>query len=189
MKRRLGIIAVGVTLLMSTAALAQSPRWTFVEAGYMDLDPDVGDSADGWFVGGNFGLKDLPVHFLAQYNEASFSGGDTDAWLLGGGWHGLLGDRADLLAELAYGDRGFDPDGGGSFSESFWTVRAGVRWLVLPILELDGFVARTEPDDSDSFTDYEVDAIFQLKRIGLGIGYNVGDDVDTAKAFVRWNFR
>jgi len=158
------------------SALAQAPGWKYVEAGFTSINPDGGDSVDGWFGGGSweFGSKNL-FHVFAEFGEVDSEG----QWAAGGGWHGLLGEAADIVAEAAFVD--FDEVDG-------FRVSGGVRWMLLTRLELNGYVNYTDLDSFDQ-TSFEIGAVFDFtKRLGVGASYDKGDDFDTARAFLRYNF-
>ena len=96
MKTRLALAMV--VLCVSTLALAagdkEPPKWSYVEAGYMDFNPDNGLSDNGWYAGGSVGIIKM-LHIFAEYDDI----GDYTFWNAGFGWHGLLGDPADLYVQ------------------------------------------------------------------------------------------
>jgi hypothetical protein len=187
---RLSVVLFSVMMVcVSTAVHAQGPSYTYVEFGYGEVEIEsVEDiSGDGWFIGGSFGLKN--VHFFGQYAQFEF---DLDieetTWGLGAGYHGLLGEKADLVAELSYVDGEID-----SFfldvDDTGYLASAGVRWLPIPLVELNGFVDRVEYDELGGETSYRANAILNLGPFGLGLGYETEDAGDTAVAFLRINAR
>ena len=91
-----------IVLCVSSLALAQEkepPKWSYIEAGWIDFSPDANpspaspssSSSDGWYAGGSAGLFKM-FHIYAEYDDV----GDYTFWNAGFGWHGLLGDPADL---------------------------------------------------------------------------------------------
>jgi hypothetical protein len=164
------LLACGVSHAQSDAP---APRYTFVEGGWLYVDPDGASSDNGWFAGVSIGLaKSFQV--FGEYGDP----GDFESWNVGGGWHGLLGRRADLVAQASYVDAEFD-DG--------FRLQFGVRWMVIRPLEINGFLNYTDLDLTDS-TAVAVNGIFHFgKIVGVGAGYEAGDDGDTARAFVRFN--
>jgi hypothetical protein len=157
------------------ASFSSEPRWTYAEAGWVRSDPDDGsDTEDGWFLGGSFAIF-RSIHLLAEYADL----GDAETWQLGGGWHGLLGDRADLFAEAAYVDADFDEG---------YRLTGGVRWYVLERLELDGNLTHTDVGDFENDT-FGIGAIWDLKsRLSVGARFDLGDDGDTIRVFARFYF-
>jgi hypothetical protein len=187
-----------VALCLPAAALAVGPNYSFVEAGYIDVDVDVDtvdldgidDSGDGWFVGGSFGSKRW--HIFGEYQEGDLGSGasklDQERWFVGAGWHGLLGERADLVVEVAYLDVGFDV-GDSKVSDDGFRGSAGVRWVPVKLFELNGFYNYADLSDLRTADEsWEVNAILNIWRIGLGLGYEEFDDTEDLRAFVRFNF-
>ena len=73
MSRSKWLLAIVALLAMSGTVSAQvAPKWGYIEAGYIDFNPDSGSSDNGAFIGGS-----LPIfnnfHLLAEYDEV----GDT----------------------------------------------------------------------------------------------------------------
>jgi len=194
MKKFLRSAALGVATLalMSGMALAAEPPWTYVEAGYLGVDvDDLEGSGDNVFVGGAFGGK--MWHVIGQYSDGEIADGiDRRDWRLGVGWHGLLGESADLLAEAYYVDSSVTispaPFNGGDLDDNGYRLTGGVRWRPLKLIEVDAFVNYTDLSDLGSETSYELRAIIYVWRIGIGAGYETFDDADQYNAFVRFNF-
>jgi hypothetical protein len=176
MNRALNVLIVICIVLAASAVHAQSVSWNYAEGGYWNVDPDNTSSENGWFLGGQFEVgKKVRFHFFGEFGDA----GPYNQWQLGGGWHGLLGKRADLFADGAF----FDADVQDGFK-----VRFGVRWMVLKRLELNGFLAWTDLDFGSN-SSAAVNGIFDFtKRFGVGAGYEWGNKTSTARAFVRFNF-
>ncbi|MCP3980220.1 MAG: hypothetical protein GY716_13020 [bacterium] len=174
-------------LAFSGAAFAEGINWTYIEAGYNNVDlDDLDDDGDGWFAGGKFAIGDS-YHITARYDDNTTDDTDADlsTWHLGAGWHGLFGDGADLFGEVAYVDREF-----GDFDGSGWFGRAGVRWRPISLLEV-GAGARWEDlggDIDDSDTIWEANALIYVWKLGIGLSYETQDEVDTYNGFVRFNF-
>ena len=168
------LLATAMVLLVGMVH-AQTVNWKYVEGGYGGVDPDWKSKESGWFVGGAFDLGKAPIHFIADF--ANF--GNFDIWQVGGGWHGLLGERADLFADGTFYDADVD-DG--------FRIRFGVRWMVSKRIEVNGNLAWTELDLSDAKT-IAGNAIFDFsKRLGVGGGLEYGDNFKAARGFVRFNF-
>lgn len=179
--RKCLVVAAGLALSVG-AASAAAPQWTYVEAGYLNVNPDnVSESGDNWFLGGAFGGKYW--HVIGQYASGDLVPGiDLTNWRLGVGFHGLLGEPADLVVEAYYVDSSI-----ASFSENGYRVTGGIRWRIIKLIEVDGFVNYTDIS-SDSDTSYELRGIVNIWRVGLGVGYEVFDDVDQWNVFARFNF-
>ena len=158
-----------------------APKYTYVEAGYIDFDPEGGLSDDGWFAGGSINLF-KNFHLAAEYDDV----GDYTFWNAGGGWHGLLGEKADLFAEAMWNDVQVD---GSDFSDDGYEVAGGVRWKLAKWLELKGKVTWVDYSESGDDTALEIQALFLLMndRLGLGAAWETAD-ADTLRAFARFNF-
>ena len=105
--------------------------------------------------------------------------GSSNTWEIGGGWHGLLGRRADLVASGSWVD--LDVEDG-------FKVSIGIRWMVLRRLELNGFLNYANLDFSNTASG-EVNGIWNFaRRWGVGAGFLLGDDRAISRAFVRFNF-
>lgn len=173
-------VAVKITLAIALALVfgavqAQTVSWKYVEGGYGGVDPDWGSKENGWLVGGAFDLGKIPIHFMGDY--ASF--GKYDIWQIGGGWHGLLGERADLFADGTFYD--VDVDDG-------FKIRFGVRWMVTKRIEINGNLAWTQLDLTD-IQSIAGNAIFDFsKRFGVGGGLEYGDKFKSARVYIRVNF-
>jgi hypothetical protein len=166
-----------VVALASGAVLAQEPNYDLVEGGWWNVNPDGASSEDGWFLGGGFEFQPRTARFHVGVEIGQL--GPWNTWEIGGGWHGLLGKRADLVANGSWVD--LDVEDG-------FKVSIGVRWMTLRRLELNGFLNYTNLDFSNT-TSGEVNGIWDFaRRFGVGAGFVQGDDRAVARAFVRFNF-
>ena len=184
-KKLLPVLAI---LCSGGLAVAQSdkepPKWGYVQAGYIDFNPDAGVSDDGWYGGASFGfLKNF--HVFAEYDDV----GDYTFWNAGAGWHGLLGDPADLYAQVKWNDVKVD-SASGSVSDDGYEIGAGVRWKLIKWLEVQGEVNWADYDQSGDDVGGKVGVLFTFlgDKLGAGASYELVNDADQARAFVRWNF-
>lgn len=189
---RTALVSIVALVLVSGVALAEGPKWTYVEAGYLGVNPDdLEGSGDNFFVGGAFGGK--MWHVIGQYTDGDIADGiEQQDWRLGVGWHGLLGDRADLLAEAYYVDKSVTvtpaPFAGNDLDDNGYRLTGGVRWRPIGLVEVDGFIHYTDLSDAGDDTSYELRALLYVWRLGIGAGYEKFDDGDQYNAFVRFNF-
>jgi hypothetical protein len=174
---------VAVVAAAGTVSAQEAPKWSYIEAGFIDFNPDEGVSDDGFFVGGSFTLF-KSFHVLAEYDEV----GDYSFWDAGVGVHGLLGEKADLFAEATWQNVEVDTDSG-NVSDDGYEVAGGIRWMLGSRFELKGTVNWVDFDESGDDTTVEAEGLFFLleNKLGLGASYEVGDS-DTARLFARWNF-
>ncbi len=180
------LIAAALLLAASGLAFAQeAPKYSYIEAGYIDFDPEGGLSDDGFFAGGSMNLF-KNFHLLAEYDDV----GDYTFWNAGVGWHGLFGEPGDLFAEVVWNDVQVDSS---DVSDDGYEVAGGVRWKLVKWLELKGKVTwldySVDPSDAGSDTAFEAQALFTFMddRLGIGAAWETADD-DTLRAFLRFNF-
>ena len=194
MTRKMCLFAMAGMVLFGTAAMADAPPYTWVQGGWITEDPngEFLDSGDGYFIGGQFGLKNF--QFFVDYEDISFDESIT-AWDVGVGWHGLFGNPGDLVAEIGYINWSFDFPGADDESGLFG--RLGIRWRLFPLLELNGFVTQTEPSDSDfadvydevfGQTEAKIGAVVYLGPIGLGLDVFATNEVTGARFLIRFSF-
>ena len=184
-KKLLSVLAiVCVCGLASAQSDVEPPKWSYIEAGFIDFSPDEGLSDDGWFAGGSVGFLKM-IHVFAEYDDV----GDYTFWNVGAGWHGLLGDPADLYAQVTWNDVQVDVDDT-EVSDDGYEVSAGVRWKVIKWLELKGQVNWVDFDEGGDDVTGNVGAMgtFLGDKLGIGADWEVHPDSDTLRAFVRWNF-
>jgi hypothetical protein len=180
-------LVLGILLAMyALPALAEEPNYRYVEGGYLSVDTDDLDgSGDNYFVDGSFGGKSW--HAIAYYSNGEL-GPDFDlkVWRFGLGWHGLLGDKADVVGEADYVDQSIDGPGSDD-SDTGYRLVGGVRWVPIKLFELDGF-ANYNNVGSESDMSWEARGILNVWRLGFGAAYEKFDASDQWNAFVRFNF-
>jgi hypothetical protein len=184
MSKRIFFLALVMVLLAPCVTMAQeAPRYTYVEVGYIDFDPEGGLSDDGGYGEGSLSIF-KNFHLLAEYDAI----GDYTLWNAGGGWHGLLGEKADLFAEILWNDVEFDT-GATNVSDNGYEVAGGARWNLFSWLELKGQVNYLDLDKGGDDTTFEGEAMVSIFKGKLGIGANVEvGDTDTLKVFGRFTF-
>jgi len=179
------LLVVSLVAIGTSAALAQEEvPWTYVEAGYLSVDPDnFSDSGDNWFAGGSIGfLKHF--HAFAEYVNGDYSSNVSNTyWNFGAGWHGGLGDKADIVGQISWIDSEI-----ANVSDNGYQLTGGVRWVPVKMFEGDGFVHWANLDNADSEMQYEVRAIVNIWRIGIGASYQFADSADQWNVFARYNF-
>jgi hypothetical protein len=200
------VIAALVVFPWTPAAVrAEQPQYTYIEGGFADIDRKgpLFDSGDQWFVGGSWNRGRGRV--FAEYADAAFEldfgvpevSGELEEqhWLVGAGWHGLLGERADVVAEGGYIDvdvketiviEGLGPTVLSAGDDGYF-VRGGVRWRILPRLELDGSFDRIELDEAGDDEIIRIAVIGFLGRLGIGASFATADERDRIALFLRLN--
>jgi hypothetical protein len=165
-------------------ALADAPAWTYVEGGYLNVDPDnFSGSGDNWFAGGSLDfLKHF--HVSGRYINGDYAdNADLKAWTFAAGWHGALGEKADIVGELTWSDSDID-----NVSDSGKGLTAGVRWRMIKLFELDGFAHWTDYQDAGSQDSYEARGMFYIWRLAFGAAWETSSEANQYNAFVRFNF-
>ena len=182
-KSKLVIAGIAMIVAWGVVSAQEAPKWGYIEAGYVDFDPDSGESDSGGFAGASMNLF-RNFHLFAEYNDA----GDFTFWNAGFGWHGLFGDPGDLFAEVVWNDIEVDSPSG-SASDDGYEVSGGVRWKLGKWFDVKGQVNWIDLDQGGDDTTFEVEGLLCLldDRLGLGVGYETGD-ADTMRAFARWSF-
>ena len=176
------VLVLMVVLLTPALAMAQdeAPKWGYIEGGWIDFDPDDGVSDDGWFAGGSMKLG-KNFHLVAEYDDI----GLYSFWDAGGGWHGLLGEKADLYAQVVWSNITVDED---DIDESGYEIQGGVRWKIIKWFELKGQLNWVDyGGDVGDETTGEIGALFLFGRFGVGLDWETGDN-ETTKAYFRLNF-
>lgn len=184
-------IALGIVLVALAATPARAADgvpWSYVEAGYLNVDvDDLSESGDNYFVGASFGLG-KHFHVIGQYTNGELAPDvDYTNWRVGFGWNGLLGDRADVVGEAYYLDESVDAPGVPSDSDNGYRLTAGVRFVPIKMFEIDGFVHYTDIRD-DSTTSWEARGIINIWRLGFGASYEKLEDADQWNGFIRFTF-
>jgi len=184
MSKRIFFLGLVAFLLVPCVAMAQeAPRYTFIEVGYIDFDPDSGVSDDGGYAKGSLTIfKNFQL--VAGYDAA----GDYTLWNVGGGWHGLLGEKADVIASITWNDVEVDT-GTVKVSDDGYELAGGVRWNLFTWLEVKGQVNYLDLDSGGDDTSFEAEGVVSIFKGKLGVGANLEfGDSDTLRVFGRFTF-
>lgn len=175
---------IALMMLASSGAFAQAPNYSYIEGGYLNVDPDnFDDGGNAWYGEGSIGFF-KNFHVYGRYISGDYvEDVDLGLWKFGAGWHGLLGEKADLVADVTWTDQEIE-----DFSDDGVGVTAGVRWRIIKWFELDGFIHWVDFGEAGSTDSYEVRGIFDIWRIGIGAAATLSDDDNRYNAFVRFNF-
>jgi hypothetical protein len=175
---------VGLMALVSSAAFAEAPGYGYIEGGYLNVNPDNFDTTgSNWYATGSMGLG-KHFHLSAQYLSGNYSENvDLSLWNFAAGWHGLLGEKADLVFEANWTKQEVD-----NTSDDGFGATGGVRWRIVKMFEVDGFAHWIDFGDAGSKESYEAKAIFDIWRLGFGASADFGSDDTRYSAFVRFNF-
>lgn len=129
--------ALAVALLAAVPLVhASELSYSYLEAGYFNVDPEGFSSEDGWSFGGSAALSDN-FHLFGSHDNLDIGPFDVDLWRIGLGYNMSISDRSDLVARIAYED--FDADDG-------WSAEVGLRGALSP--KFEGYVALGYVDGS-----------------------------------------
>jgi len=184
MRKLLPVLAILCSCGLAAAQEKEPPKWSYVQAGYIDFNPDEGFSDNGWYAGGSFSFLKM-IHVFAEYDDV----GDYTFWNAGAGWHGLLGDPADVYAQVEWNDVKVSLPGA-DVSDHGYEIAAGVRWKFLKWLEAQGEVNWSDLNDGGSDVGGKVGVLFTFlgDKLGAGASYELVNKADQARVFARWNF-
>ena len=200
-------------LMLCLGAHAEAPKYSFAQVSYsfIDVDHEEFDTGAGAAIAGSYGFDNFqvfagwgPSTLDYKYDDSSPTDAtvtesiDFTEWKLGGGWHGLLGEPADLVIDFGYLNAnvsGDVPSDEKTHLQGFF-VDIGIRWRIVKFFEVNAFYTYANLDDPlGASSKYELNALGYIGRVVVGLGYDkrswdddeVGD-WDVAKVFVRYNF-
>jgi len=178
-----GVLAA-LMALSGSLALAEAPAWTYVEGGTLNVDPDnFSGSGDNWFAGGSIDFW-KHFHVSGRYINGDYAdNANLTVWTFAAGWHGALGEKADIVGEVTWSDTEID-----NVSDRGQGLTAGVRWRMVKPFELDGFAHWTDFNDAGSQDSYEVRGMLYIWRLAFGAAYETSSEADQYNAFVRFTF-
>lgn len=199
-QRMIGFLAIGLLLLAvpQLGFAGDKPVYTYLEAGYNEVDIDnlgnANDEGNGAYAGVSIGFF-KNFHAFGRYvaNDTDLTNADITTTFVGAGWHGLLGDKADLIGEAAWIDSEIDAGSQGKIDESGYFARVGARWRPIKMFEVGGWARYQDLGDNtgtplDSDATFEANAMVHFWRIAVGLAAEFEDDVETYSAFARFNF-
>jgi len=182
MKRSLIALALAALIPLSAQA-GDNLSYTYVEAGYVDIDGD----ADGFGVRGSYEFGDSNFYGFASYSqvEIDHTSIDIDNSQLGVGYAHGLSDNVDLLAELSWVNT--DVDGLGDVDG--YRASVGIRGTIASNFE--GLVKANWTDGSDFDGDFSgtVGAQYKFNKTwGLTGEIEFADEGETYMVGVRASF-
>jgi hypothetical protein len=190
----------------ATIALAQGPRYSFVEAGWQNIeledDGTFGEDldGDGLAVGASFAVTDM-LHIFASYGDSDFDlnvfgidvnvGQNTLA--AGAGLNFDVSETVDIVGQLAYVDAEIEVDvpgfGSGSEDESGYGLAVGVRGMVTEDFELNAWINYVDLGDDASDTTFSFGGVYNFTPVfALQAGMSFGDDVNSIGVGARLSF-
>lgn len=195
--RMLGTLCTAAALGAPLAATAQELSYNYVEAGYVQVEPDDADvDYDGFRAKASGRIADQ-VYLFASYGELEsdeFAGGATaeqEVITAGLGYRIPVAPVTDITAEAAFVSVDFSVDGplgGGSDDDTGFGLGLGLRHLFTPYVEGAVNVDYVDVFDEDETT-LTLSGLFHLTpALSLGAGYSISDDADGWTVGGRFNF-
>ena len=184
-------LAVLLAICLAAPAMADSPSYNFIQAGYQSIEIDLGAGfdvdGDGYGLGVSFEIGDKMFGF-ASYVTSDFDFGvDVNQQQAGLGYHVGLTDNTDFFASLAYVDVEVEASGFGSADDSGYGATIGVRSNVSDLIELFGQIAYVDLGDGGDSTAIGGGIWFNLTdNFALGLGAAFDDDVTSYGASARF---
>jgi opacity protein-like surface antigen len=195
-----GTALLASALLMTSALAAEGPRYSYVQAGYVDLEIDNdsgfgGDlDGDGFAIGGSLAVTDM-FHLFTDYTDIDLDadnigvGADYSEFAIGGGINYAMSDTVDLVGRLAYLDAEVEVDTFGSADESGYGLYAGARAMVSPAWEVNGGIGYSDLGDGIDGTTFSLGTLYSLTDIfAVGAGVSFGDDTTSLQVGARLYF-
>jgi hypothetical protein len=172
--------------LVPGLGLAENLSYNYVEAGYLQVDPDNSNNElDGWALRGSLAITDM-WHLIADFNtlDPDF-GGSFDSYRVGAGLNYGINATVDLVGRASWVrlDGAGDADGYG--------LQALVRSQVAPGFELEGGVDFVDFGGSNGDTTSFIAAgrYFFTPVFAAGLSLGINDDAKTYGAEFRFNFK
>lgn len=178
-------VLAGVLALSAGVAAAAPFSYNYVEGGFGEVD-----HGDALFVGGSAAL-DKNLYVLGSLYALDFNNDVSGAYLEGGiGYHVPLSAEADFFVngQLLYANFnhvGNDDDDLGAIA------RAGVRFMVVPKLELEGSLALSSNDFlQDDGVGLSASARYYFQPALSGaLGFSSDTELDGFFVSARYNFK
>ncbi|MGQ0385290.1 MAG: outer membrane beta-barrel protein [Gammaproteobacteria bacterium] len=184
---------IGSLMLAALPLAAQADNhgmsYSYIDAGYNEMDLDSVASGDGVGVRGSVGFAENFFAF-ADYGMFDFSGGaDVDAYQIGLGGRLGVSDKVDLVGRVGYTKLDLSA-GALSADEDGYLVSAGVRGELADGFELEGSVIyRDFGGSSGDDTAFAVGGrYFFTDNFAVTADFESGDDIEIIFAGVRFSF-
>ena len=191
MHRRIAALAVALALA-PLAATAADINYSFLDAGWVRIDPDgISKSADGFGLRGSVGVTE-DIFLFANYSDVSLNYGgaslDEKDYSVGAGYAYPVSDRASLYGKVAWAR--VDADFlGENLTEDGYSVAVGLRGRPAEKVELEGAVTYTDFSNLGSTTSVDLGARYYfVPTFAVGLEASLSDDAKMYMAGFRWQW-
>lgn len=175
-------LLVAAAMTCAPAVFAASPDFSFVEAGYTQLDFDNKRfEPDGFKIAGSASVSNN-LFLTGAYTDTS-DGRDYNALSLGLGYRVAAASNTDVYGILSYEEleQGAADDNG-------YGLTAGIRSFVSRNLELDGGLSYIDVDKDDETYLYIGASYYITPEAALNLAYRTSDDTDMLTLSGRYSF-
>ena len=175
--------------MLSLSAYAEAPKYSYAELAFDFIDVDFSDDDDddefdkgsGGSFAGSYGFDNFQVFGQWGTSSLDFKGEDTDGpwsesvdvteWLVGGGWHGTMGEPADLVIDFGYLNTklGGDIDTDEKTLLQGYFADIGIRWRIVKFFEINAFYTYADLDSAGASNTYELNAMGYIGRVVVGL--------------------
>jgi hypothetical protein len=179
--------AVALIACSPMAALAAGPTYNYIDVGYLSVNVDDGPTLDGFGATGSFALTES-FHVVAGYSEVSDSPWTVNSGGVALGWNYSLNDITDFVARAGWEYGRVKLSGFGSDDDNGWSVEAGVRSMLSPQFELNGFISHVDIFDGDEQALSVGGVYYFTPSIGVGASVTLSDDATGWDVGIRFTF-
>lgn len=182
--RKIAFAGALAAFAVAPLAAVAGPGYTYVGAGYGVIDPDGADDLDGFTLEGSVAVHEN-IHLLAEFVEGEDGAIELDRTRIAAGYNMPLNSATDFVARGGWSFVNIDV---GPFSDSddAFYAQAGVRSMVTPELELNGFLGY---DDLEEEVGIELGGVYNFTpNFGATAGYSYSDELQTYDVGLRYTF-
>jgi hypothetical protein len=179
--------AIALIACSPMAVLAAGPTYNYIDAAYLSVDVDNGPTLDGFGVAGSFALTES-FHIVASYSELSKNPLDLTGSSVALGWNHSLNDITDVVVRAGWEYARVQLFNWASESDNGWSLEAGLRSMLTPQFELNGFISHVDIFGGDEQALSVGGVYYFTPSIGLGAGVTLSDDATGWNVGFRFAF-
>lgn len=191
MKSKLLLLAA--LAMASTATLAETPAFNFIEAGYGTGDIDDLDelSPKGFALGGSFLVSEsafVTASYVSLGDDVFGIDIDVVTSSIGLGYRYSLTDSTDAYAAVSYEYVEADIEGFGSEDDNGYGLTVGFRSRLTEQFELDGSIGYVDIAD-ESETGIGISGHYYFTpNFAIGVSYSTAADLSITAVSARYAF-